>query len=55
MCHVQESPGKYPERGVGSGETETNEFGVTGAEKDRPQDLSDLNGTGNQDLDQSCV
>ena len=27
-CHVQESSGKYVERRFGSGETETNEFGV---------------------------
>ena len=28
QCHVQESSGKYSERGVGSGETETKEFAV---------------------------
>ena len=28
VCHVQESSGMYSERGVGSGETETNEIGV---------------------------
>ena len=27
-CHVQESSGKYSERRFGSGETETDEFGV---------------------------
>ena len=29
-CHVQESSRKYSERGVGSGETETNELGAKG-------------------------
>ena len=46
-------------REVGSGEAETNEFwyrhNLTSAKKDPPQDLSDPNSLGNQELDQSCV
>ena len=57
-CHVQESSGKYSERGVGSGETETNEFGVKEppeCEEKSSARSSDSNSPGNQELDQSFV
>ena len=68
VCHVQESSGKYTERGVGSCEAESYEFGVKELpdceeissarfewSKQPPQDLSDPNSLVNRRLDQSGV
>ena len=47
----------YSERGIGSGESQTHEFGIKEpleCEKNPPQDLSDPNSPG-KELDQSCV
>ena len=57
-CHVQESSEQYFQRGFGSGETETDAFGVKEppeCKENHPQESGDPTSPGNQELDQSCV
>ena len=57
-CHVKKSARRFFWRGFGSGETETDEFGVKELperKENSPQDSSASNSPGNQELDQSCM